>query len=199
MEYWYLWLLLIVLCVITVFVFIKASAAAKKHNDERDALLREYDRMKALKEEFSSLTREKAESTSPETLLEGVSAVLQAKTEKAEDPEKVFGEFTEAQKYIYTLYYFLEDAESNSLSFFFKNNGEPLTSLAPRALCAVGEKELSSVAEKEFSMFDENNEEVSVDKAEITRLDGEFKAKLQKQSVLNNIKSYIIKNADAMS
>lgn len=38
MEYWYLWLLLIVLCVITVFVLSKASAAAKKHNDERDAL-----------------------------------------------------------------------------------------------------------------------------------------------------------------
>ena len=30
MEYWYLWLLLIVLCVITVFVLSKASAAAKK-------------------------------------------------------------------------------------------------------------------------------------------------------------------------
>ena len=105
MEYWYLWLLLIVLCVITVFVLSKASAAAKKHNDERDALLREYDRKKALKEEFSFLTREKAESSDPETLFEGVSAVLQAKTEKAEDPEKVFGKFTETQKYIYTLYY----------------------------------------------------------------------------------------------
>lgn len=97
MEYWYLWLLLIVLCVITVFVLSKASAAAKKHNNERDALLREYDRKKALKDEFSFLTREKAESSDPETLFEGVSAVLQAKTEKAEDPEKVFGKFTEAQ------------------------------------------------------------------------------------------------------
>lgn len=106
MEYWYLWLLLIVLCVITVFVLSKASAAAKKHNNERDALLREYDRKKALKDEFSFLTREKAESSDPETLFEGVSAVLQAKTEKAEDPEKVFGKFTETQKYIYTLYYF---------------------------------------------------------------------------------------------
>lgn len=97
MEYWYLWLLLIVLCVITVFVLSKASAAAKKHNNERDALLREYDRKKALKDEFSFLTREKAESSDPETLFEGVSAVLQAKTEKAEDPEKVFGKFTETQ------------------------------------------------------------------------------------------------------
>ena len=185
MEYWYLWLLLIVLCVITVFVLSKASAAAKKHNNERDALLREYDRKKALKEEFSFLTREKAESSDPETLFEGVSAVLQAKTEKAEDPEKVFGKFTETQKYIYTLYYFLEDTESDSLSFFFRNNGEPLTSLASKALCAVGENELSLIVEKEFSMYDENNEEVSVDKDEIENLDGEFKAKLQKQQVLS--------------
>ena len=65
MEYWYLWLLLIVLCVITVFVLSKASAAAKKHNNERDALLREYDRKKALKDEFSFLTREKAETRKP--------------------------------------------------------------------------------------------------------------------------------------
>ena len=199
MEYWYLWLLLIVLCVITVFVLSKASAAAKKHNSERDALLREYDRRKALKDEFSILTREKAESSDPETLFEGVSAVLQAKTEKAEDPEKVFGEFTKAQRYIYTLYYFLEDTESDSLSFFFKSNGEPLISLASRALCAVGENELSLIAEKEFSMYDESNEEISVDKAEIENLDGEFKAKLQKQRVLNNIKAYIIKNIDMLS
>ena len=194
MEYWYLWLILIVLCVITVFVLSKASAAAKKHNNERDALLREYDRKKALKDEFSILTREKAESSDPETLLEGVSAVLQAKTEKAEDPEKVFGKFTETQKYIYTLYYFLEDTESDSLSFFFRNNGEPLTSL-----CAVGENELSLIVEKEFSMYDENNEEVSVDKDEIENLDGEFKAKFQKQQVLNSIKTYIIKNIDMLS
>lgn len=199
MEYWYLWLLLIVLCVITVFVLSKASAAAKKHNDERDALLKEYDRKKALKDEFSILTREKAESSDPETLLEGVSAVLQAKTEKAEGPEKVFGKFTETQKYIYTLYYFLEDTESDSLSFFFRNNGEPLTSLASKALCAVGENELSLIVEKEFSMYDENNEEVSVDKDEIENLDGEFKAKLQKQQVLNSIKTYIIKNIDMLS
>ena len=117
----------------------------------------------------------------------------------AEDPEKVFGKFTEAQKYIYTLYYFLEDTESDSLSFFFRNNGEPLTFLASKALCAVGENELSLIAEKEFSMYDENNEEVSVDKDEIENLDGEFKAKLQKQQVLNSIKTYIIKNIDMLS
>lgn len=58
---------------------------------------------KALKDEFSFLTREKAESSDPETLFEGVSAVLQAKTEKAEDPEKVFGKFTETQN-TFTLY-----------------------------------------------------------------------------------------------
>lgn len=48
-------------------------------------------------------------------------------------------------------------------------------------------------------MYDENNEEVSVDKDEIEKLDGEFKAKLQKQQVLNSIKTYIIKNIDMLS
>lgn len=93
----------------------------------------------------------------------------------------------------------MEDTESGSLSFFFRNNGEPLTFLASKALCAVGENELSLIVEKEFSMYDENNEEVSVDKDEIKNLDGEFKAKLQKQQVLNSIKTYIIKNIDMLS
>ena len=48
-------------------------------------------------------------------------------------------------------------------------------------------------------MYDENNEEVSVDKDEIENLDSEFKAKLQKQQVLNSIKPYIIKNIDMLS
>ena len=121
MEYWYLWLLLIVLCVITVFVLSKASAAAKKHNNERDALLREYDRKKALKDEFSFLTREKAESSDPETLFEGVSAVLQAKTEKAEDPEKVFGKFTETQKiHLHSILFFRGYRERFPLVLFQK-------------------------------------------------------------------------------
>lgn len=198
MEYWYLWLLLIVLCVITVFVLSKASAAAKKHNNERDALLREYDRKKDLKDEFSFLTREKAESSDPETLLEGVSAVLQAKQKRPKTLKRYSANLQRCKIHLHSIL-FLEDTESDSLSFFFRNNGEPLTSLASKALCAVGENELSLIVEKEFSMYDENNEEVSVDKDEIENLDGEFKAKLQKQQVLNSIKTYIIKNIDMLS
>ena len=48
-------------------------------------------------------------------------------------------------------------------------------------------------------MYDENNEEVSVDKDEIENLDSEFNAKLQKQQVFNIIKTYIIKNIDMLS
>lgn len=103
MEYWYLWLLLIVLCVITVFVLSKASAAAKKHNNERDALLREYDRKKALKDEFSFLTREKAESSDPETLFEGVSAVLQAKRKRPKTLKR-YSANLQRRKNTFTLY-----------------------------------------------------------------------------------------------
>lgn len=117
MEYWYLWLLLIVLCVITVFVLSKASAAAKKHNNERDALLREYDRKKALKDEFSFLTREKAESSDPETLLEGVSAVLQAKRKRPKTLKRYSANLQRRKIHLHSIL-FLEDTESDSLSFF---------------------------------------------------------------------------------
>ena len=48
-------------------------------------------------------------------------------------------------------------------------------------------------------MFVEYIEVVSVEMYDIENLDGYFKAKLQKQQVLNSIKTYIIKNIDMLS
>lgn len=194
MEYWYLWLILVLLCIVTVFVLLKASSAAKLHNNDRDKLMKELDRMKALKNEFTGVTREKAETADARTLLDGVTAVLQVKIEKAEDAEDIFGKFSSVQKNIYTLYYFIDDVNSGGLSFFFKNNGEPLISLAVSAFNAVNLPSFSDIIQEEYNMFDENNEEISLDNEKLKEIDSKFLTIYDEAEVLSKIKAYIVEN-----
>lgn len=160
--------------------------------------MREYDRKKALKDEFSFLTREKRRVPTRKPY----SRVFRRSCRQKQKRPKTLKRYSanlQRRKNTFTLYTIFRGYRERFPLVLFRNNGEPLTFLASKALCAVGENELSLIAEKEFSMYDENNEEVSVDKDEIENLDGEFKAKLQKQQVLNSIKTYIIKNIDMLS
>lgn len=194
MEYWYLWVIFAVLVVVTVIVLKKASASLSLHNSDRQAVLKELERLKALKDKYSDLTDEKIDAAEPSELLQGVTAVLQAKVEKSENPNAVFNSFNGAQKNIYTLNYFIEDVRE-SLSFFFKNNGEPLISVADIALFEAGCEELSELCKVEFSMYDENNEEVSLSEEKLRETDQLFREAYSEEELLKKIKAYIKENA----
>lgn len=196
MEYWYLWVILAVLCIITVFVLIKASASGKLQKIDREREMSELKRLRELKTKFTSFDKATADNTDARTLLDGVCVVMQARIEKSENPEKEFLLFSKPQKLAYTLNYLVEDSEPQVLSFFFKNNGEPLVSLAAEALSAVGEDRASVICEDMFAMFDENNEKVSLDVNETERLDNQFFAVIDFSRLLSEIKSYIIDNID---
>lgn len=197
MEYWYLWVVFAVLCVVTVFVLIKASSSSKRHKIDSQRELEELERLKALKNKFTSFDKATADSTDPRSLLDGVCVVMQVRVEKSDNSEKAFSLFSEPQKFAYTLNYLIEDSGAQSLSFFFKNNGEPLISLASRALSAVGEDRAAALCARMFSMFDENNEEVSLDTDELKRIDSQFLAEINFDKLLFEIKAYIIENIDS--
>lgn len=198
MEYWYLWLVFIALCIVTVMVLKKASEALSLHNSDRQAVLKELERLRALKDKYSVLTEEKIDSADALELLEGVTAVLQARVEKSENPTAVFNSFNDGQKNIYTLNYFVEDVRE-SLSFFFKNNGEPLISVAGKALNEIGCEELSELCRAEFSMFDEENEEVSLSEDGLIKTDRRFKEVYSEAETLEKIRAYIKKNAGSFN
>lgn len=198
MEYWYLWVIFAVLVVVTVIVLKKVSASLSSQNSDRQALIKELQRLKELKDKYSDLTDEKIDSAEPSELLQGVTAVLQAKVEKSENPNAVFNSFNEAQKNIYTLNYFIEDVRE-SLSFFFKNNGEPLISVAHKALFEAGCEELSELCKAEFSMYDENNEEVSLSEEKLRETDNLFNVIYSEEELLKKIKAYIKENAGSFN
>lgn len=193
MEYWYLWLIFIVLCAVTVFVLKKASAALQQHNSDTKQMYDEIERLKTLKAKYQNADAKLIAEAPAEELLAGMCAVLQAKIERAENANACFCAFSDPQKTVYTLQFFLEDCTEH-LSAFFKVNGEPLTGALPAALAVIGEDALSALAAELYAMYDENNENVSLDKAEIVRLDSAFSEKFDRERVLQQTKAYIEAN-----
>ncbi|MGN0520055.1 MAG: hypothetical protein ACI4LB_04885 [Candidatus Fimenecus sp.] len=190
MEYWYLWLIFIVLCVVTAFVLKKASAALQQHNSDTKQMYDEIERLKALKDKYKNADAKLIAEAPADELLEGMCAVLQAKIERAENANDCFCVFCAPQKAVYTLQFFLEDCTEN-LSAFFKINGEPLTGALSAALAEIGETALSALATELYAMYDEKNEDVSLDAAEIARIDSEFSEKFDRERVLQQTKVYI--------
>lgn len=197
-QYWYLWVIFGVLAVVTAAVIVFASRAISSHNAETKKQLEQIKRLKLLKDKYKSFDKEVLEGAEPDEVLEGACAVLQARVERADDAEAEFRKFTDAQKYVYTLYYFLEDIEADSLSYFFKNNGTELCSAAADAMKAVGYESAASPISTVWNMFDDSNEEVSMDLQRLDATDSQFNSTFDKSAFLGKVKQYVIANADSL-
>lgn len=192
MEYWYLWAAFAVLCVITVFVLRKASQAMRLHSDEQKKMFDEIEHLKVLKAKFKNAEAEVAASAEPRELLDGAYAVLQSELEREENPDRLFAKMPEPCRYTYTLFCFVEDAQANGLTYFFQHNGTALLQYAVGALDAVRQAELAALARAEYAMFDDSNEEVSLDSEKFAEFDAEFQKLYNAESLLNSVKQYIL-------
>lgn len=174
MDNFYLWILLALAVVLLIFMCRKASKTSKEHYRRQEELKQQLIHQAELKRDFEELTKEKIENTPDEKLLEGAAASIQFHLERHIDMEERFGELPLSCKYAYTLQYLIEDTK-DGLYEFFKKNGEPLTGLVSQAADEVFQnKKLTEIIKQEYNMSDDNNEEVSVDADEISRLDKEF-------------------------
>ena len=97
MEYWYLWLIFIVLCAVTAFVLKKASAALQQHNSDTKQMYDEIERLKTLKDKYKNADAQQIAEAPAEELLAGMCAVLQAKIERAENANACFCAFSAPQ------------------------------------------------------------------------------------------------------
>ena len=197
-QSWYLWVIFALLTAATVCAVVFASRAVSSHNAEVKKQLEELKRLKLLKDKYKDFNADVIANSDSAEVLEGATAVIQAEIEKAEDPEKVFGSFTGPQRYVYTLYYFLEDAGTQGLSFFFKNNGDELRSIAADALSAAGCESMSSTVRAMWYLFDDSRAESPMDLSELDRLDSQFEAVFDKNALLEKIRQYVSDNADLL-
>ncbi len=191
---WYYWVILLVAIILAIILWIKAIKSGKERRErlKKEAAIwkRDYD----LREKYSVLTEEKLSSTEETELLHGVSMNIQVALEKATDMTESFNALPEEKKYIYALEYFDEDAKKG-LSTFFKNNGEPLISVVPDALNAIGAGKYIEAYETLLPMYDPDSE-VAIDYGIINKVDEEFSSVYNSDELLRLSAKYILKNKE---
>ena len=195
MEYWYLWLILAGLVIITAVVIVFAGRSVSAHNEQTKEIMARLERLKEMKDKYKDLTPEKVENAEAEELFEGVNAVLQAKIEKADDGDKAFSEFNDEQKIIYTLNCFIPEV-SDGLSVFFNEYTTEITDIIVPALTRVGADDLLPLVKSEYEMYDDRNEEVSFDRDTKEKTDSDFADIYSKEKLLEEIKVFIKNNID---
>lgn len=167
------------LLILTVFVWIMAIKSGRKRNEEREKIIAQLEKEKAIRNEFRNIDETTfAEGKDDFRLVVGMCANVQMSIEKIEDMTGAFNELSEVKRNVYALGYVFDDGEK-SLSNFFRSNGEPLLSAAKKAVDTIIGGRYSEIFSKAFDMFDENNEDVSVDEEQVKAFDADFAALLE--------------------
>ena len=191
---WYYWVILLVAIIIAIFAWSKALKAGKERREKMKKEAAIWKRDYELREKFTILTEEKLNSTEETELLHGVAMNIQAMLEKANDMTESFNALPQEKKFVYALEYFDEDAKKN-LSVFFKNNGEPLISMVPDALNAIGAGKYVEHYATLLPMYDPDSE-VSIDYNIIGKVDEEFASIYNSDELLRLAAKYILKNKE---
>lgn len=174
-DFWYLYILLFVFIIITIFVCIKAFGAASRHSKEVNALIEKAKRNKELRETYKDLTAEVISNAPSAALFEGVALNMEAACQKTEDTNGFYERLSDGQKKVYAFYYLASEATEYGLSAFFKESSRPLTSDAVAAAKEFLSSDIYAVINEMFACYDEENETASVIPETVDRLNEEFK------------------------
>lgn len=191
----YLIAIMVAVILLTLFVCVKAGQASAKRSKANEALMKKFKEENELRSEFSVLTEKAVKSADSVRLFKGVALNLQKKISDAADMTAEFNALNEAQRDIYALSFVVEDGE-NSLSDFFRANGQPLTGASLNAVKKLFDGKASEVFEKEYNAFDSENEDTSMIPEEISVLDKEFAENISADEISRNAGEYIKENLD---
>ncbi len=173
-HFWFLYLLLFVLIVLTAFVCKKAFAASSRHSKEFNENLAKAKRAKELRDAYAELTGEIIANAPADTLFEGIALNLEAVCQKSDDTSAFYLSLSSAQKLVYAYFYLASDSQKGKLSDFFAQSKKPLTSDALEAAEAILSTEVYTIVKEMFERYDEDNEDASVIPEEIAELDEKF-------------------------
>ncbi len=196
-QHWYAGAALILLVILTVFVWIRAMISGRKRNEERERIIAEIEKEKALRKEFKTVDNNTFSNVDDYRLIIGMCAHIQQKIEDETDMNAAFSALSKPEKYAYVLGYVFEDSK-NGLSDFFRANGEPLLSVSLEAVRNIIGGDFAEIFEKEFVMLDENDETTSVDNKELEILDSKFLSVIEADAsaVYAKAASFIRSNKD---
>lgn len=193
-TYWYLFVILFAMIVLTLFVGKKALVASSKRREEMNRIMEKAKRAKELRDAYRELTPEIIANAPAAALAEGIALCLESACQKTEDTDGFYDSMTDGQKKIYALYYLISDANENSLSTFFKSSYRPLTSDAVNAAKEIFDSSAYTIIETMFEAYDENSENGSVTPQDIDRLNSEFDSILKSKDLFVSAGEYIKAN-----
>ena len=123
-------------------------------------------------------------------MIEGLASAVQAELADCAAPNDEFLKLPIWRQYAYAAYYLLSDS-AVKLSAFFRNSGEPLVSTAVACVRNTGKTAFVRLIDLEYEMLDDNNENVSVDNAQLAQWDAAFAA-LDRDVLVDSIKQVVL-------
>ena len=170
------------LVALTLFVCVKAGQASARRGKANEVLIKKLKEENSLRNEFAVLTETLVKNADTVRLFKGVALNLQKKISDASDMKAEFEKLSDEQKKIYALSFVVEDG-GEKLSNFFRINGKPVTDNALDAFGNLFGGRILEIFEGEYNSFDPDNEEASVIPEEIGKLDAEFSALADADSI----------------
>ncbi len=195
-QYKYLCILLVVLCIVTAFVMIKAGQAVKRTNKNKEELIKKLEKMKAIRDKYSSVTAEEILNDESETLFEGLVYNIQTNLEKEDDMNTAYEKLNDCQKELYALNCFYEDGIEDADNFF-KLYDKPLTPYALKGFSDAFPDNIYQSFKKIYDAFDEENESVSFVKSEIDDMKEIIKKYFDENDFIGEVMVFIKKNAES--
>ncbi len=198
-QHWYVGVALILLIVLTAFVWMKALISSKKRSEERERIIADLEKEKALRKEFKNVDELTFEEGKDDyRLIIGMCAHVQQRIEKRDDMNEAFLQLSEAEKFAYALGYVFEDSK-NGLSEYFRSNGEPLLSVSAQAVKVIIGGEFAEIFSKEYVMLDDNDETTSVDNDALKEMDERICSILETEGnkIHSKVASYIRDNKNS--
>lgn len=198
-EYWYLWLILVLLIIGVVFLWKKAIERSRKMREAHKKEMEFIENAQRLRGEDNRMSAEKIRTSGDEGLFQGVAANIQVSLQKTGTPDASFSEYPEAARNVYALWFLMDDAGKGKLSDFFRQSTQPLTGQLVQAVQAIGAEKAYQIIKQEFNMFDEDNEGVSLDYKAVMECDEKFSHLLEKHPLELLILGYIREHADELA
>lgn len=198
-EYWYLWLILILLIIGVVFLWKKAIERSRKMREAHKKEMEFIENAQRLRGEDNRMSAEKIRTAGDEGLFQGVAANIQVSLQKTGTPDASFGDYPEPARNVYALWFLLDDLREGKLSDFFRQSTQPLTGQLVAAMETVEGGRLSQIVRQEFNMFDEDNEGVSLDYKVTMECDERFAQLVEKHPLESRILEYIRAHADELA
>ena len=147
-----------------------AAKARIRHSRHTAEKIKKLKKDNELRNEFAILTPQLISNSENDRLFNGVALNLIKRVADKEDMASEFDTLTTEQKYIYCMYNLIEDSEK-CMSDFFRQNTAPMTTTAGEACRVILGDEFYSLFETEYSIFDDENEEVSYDAELVAKTD----------------------------